>query len=193
MKKWGYGLVGAVLAFTISGVSSGIAETLTPGSDNDPIVTKSYVDKIKADIENQISAGAKSTVTSSGVSKSYVDQIKAALENEIRASASGQGTGKTGGQASAGAGQLAVEKVPAGKVVVGYSGTEFIVRTGEAVAYTPAGDGYGLPDVTGGQNLERDIDIPLNHLILLPSNDNRGLKVVKGPSYIMIRGKYTIQ
>lgn len=159
MKKWGYGVTGAALAVIVSTLSTGAAAPAEPGSDADPVVTKSYVEQIRQDILNQVKG-------------------------------SGSGTqNPTPGESAT----LVVEKVEEGSTVIGYAGTELILRTGKAVAHTPAGDGYGLPDLTAGTNITKGKNIPANHHLLLPQNDERGLKVVKGPAYVMIRGAYVIK
>jgi hypothetical protein len=164
MKKWGYGIAGATLALLVGAISTGAAAPAEPGSDGDPVVTKSYVEQVKQDILNQIK------------------------------SQSGSGTQTpVPSPSSSGSAKLVVEKVPEGKTVVGYAGTEFIVRTGKVVAQVPAGEGYGLPDLTEGTNITLGQNVPANHHLLLPRDDGRGLKVVKGPADIMIRGEYVIR
>ncbi|MED0676170.1 MULTISPECIES: hypothetical protein [Aneurinibacillus] len=160
MKKWGYGLAGAALALVIGAVSTGLAATPEPGSDADPVVTKSYVEKVKQEILNVVKS----------------QPGKPASDTQTPAAA-----------------KLIVEKVPAGKTIIGYAGTEFIVRTGKVVAHTPPGEGYGLPDLTAGTNITQGEPVPANHHLLLPRDDGRGLKVVKGPADIMIRGEYVVR
>ncbi|MEZ2658235.1 hypothetical protein [Aneurinibacillus aneurinilyticus] len=161
MKKWGYGVAGAALAVIIGTLSTGAAAPAQPGSDADPVVTKSYVEQIRQDILNQVKGQS--------------------------------GSGTQSPAPGSGSATLVVEKVEEGSTVIGYAGTELILRTGKAVAQTPAGDGYGLPDLTAGTNITKGKNVPANHHLLLPQNDERGLKVVKGPAYVMIRGAYVIK
>jgi hypothetical protein len=163
MKKWGYGLAGAALALIIGTLSTGAAAPAEPGSDEDPVVTRSYVEQVKQEILQQIKSQPGTQTSTPAPS--------------------------TGGQGA----KLIVEKVPEGKTIIGYAGTEFIVRTGKVVAHTPAGEGYGLPDLTEGTNILRSETVPANHHLLLPRDDGRGLKVVKGPADIMIKGEYVIR
>lgn len=145
-KKVKIGMVVFILIFASVLVSTTFADSSSdPGSINDPIVTKSYVDE-------QIS--------------------KIALDG--------------GGQASA----IVTEKLNAGDVLVAGSGTEVILRTGTAVAY---GDGSnGIPDVTGGVDIKIGSNIPLNHQLIFPKADGRGIKITTGPAYVMVRGEYQI-
>ncbi|WCK54217.1 hypothetical protein PP175_23495 [Aneurinibacillus sp. Ricciae_BoGa-3] len=182
MKKWGYAIAGAAMAFTISAISSGIAaqadpsNSAAPGTDGDPVVTKSYVDQVKTDL------------------LSVINSIKSqpAPQNPAKPQTPAKPQAPVPAPASSGTGDLVVEKVPPGKTIIGYAGTEFIVRVGTVTAVTQAGDGYGLPDITGGSNLDKGQEVPHNHLILLPYNDGRGVKA-QTSAYVMIRGKYSIQ
>lgn len=145
-KKVKIGIGVFILIFASVFVSTTFADSSSdPGSINDPIVTKSYVD----------------------------EQIR-----KIQ--------GGSGGQASA----IVTEKLNKGDVLVAGSGTEVILRTGTAVAY---GDGSnGIPDVTGGADIKIGNNIPLNHQLIFPKADGRGIKITTGPAYVMVRGEYQI-
>lgn len=129
-----------------------------PGSADDPIVTKSYVDE-------QVSA----------------------LKKELGADG--------GGIAGTGKGNLTVEKLAPGQKVMAAEGTELIVRSG-TVRVIAGEKGDGIPDVTEGKDLKGNSLVPLNHLLLVPRTDGRGLSVEAagsdGFSYIMIRGSYSV-
>lgn len=120
-----------------------------PGSVDDPIVTKSYVDQ----------------------------QIKLIA---------GQGGGS--GQAS---NEIITVKLNAGDILLAKSGTEFILRSGTAVAYGPAEN--GIPNLTGGTDIIIGTSIPKNHHLVFPKDDGRGIKITTGPAYVMVRGTYEIQ
>lgn len=130
--------------------------------------------------------GQPGSVDDPVVTKSYVDQMKNEIKQEVLKELGGAQTQTPGAAAS-----LVVEQLKPGESIIGYAGTEFIVRSGK-VAAIGSEKGDGLPDVTSGTNIKGGQTVPLNHLILLPRDDGRGLKVVQGESYIMIRGNYTI-
>ncbi len=145
-KKLKLGLV--IIVILIVGSVTVLAAGSNPGSIDDPIVTKSYVDE-------QISKIAQS-----------------------------------GGVTTGGTAQLVVEALNAGDILIANAGTEIILRGGAAVAY---GDGLnGIPDVTGGSDLSIGSKIPTNHQLIIPRDDGRGIKITKGPAYVMIRGSYSI-
>lgn len=84
----------------------------------------------------------------------------------------------------------AVLEVNAGDTLVGYQGTEMIVREGAntAVAYSP--NSSGLSDLTGGADILSGQAIQPNHLILFPRSDGRAIKIT-GHTYVIIMGAYT--
>lgn len=127
-----------IILFVITGVlilgiaiASG-ADTI-PGSENDPVVTKSYVD-------------------------SKVSYIPLKLEE--------------------------------GQKLIGDEGTEIILRSGEATAIDNGAN--GVSDITGGKDLMTGNKIEPNHLMLIPRNDGRGIRV-STEAWVLIRGNYTVQ
>jgi hypothetical protein len=145
-------ILGAIFAGTLTS-----ANTAIPGSVEDPLITKSYMDE-------------------------EIAKIKAELKAEL-----GKGSA---GSATSGA-ELVVVQLEANQQLIAGAGTEVIVRTGQVFGIvSPAGD--GIPDVTEGVDI-KGTKIPYNHLLLFPRNDGRGIKVIKGPSYVMVRGSYEIK
>jgi len=129
-----------------------------PGSMDDPVVTKSYVDK-------------------------WMYLLQQSIQEMI-------------GQQEQAGGVIApiiVEELKAGDVLVGKAGTEIIVRTGQVTAY---GEGSnGIPDVTAGVDIPIGQSIPLNHQLIIPRDDGRGIVVAarsQGISYVMVRGVYEV-
>ena len=66
----------------------------------------------------------------------------------------------------------------------------FILRSGEAVAI--AGEGGGISDLTTGYDVGTDSPIELNHLLLTPKSDGRGVKMTYD-GWVMISGGYSIE
>ena len=83
-----------------------------------------------------------------------------------------------------------VVPVPAGRRIMGEAGTEFILRMGRAnIIATYRG---GLADTTGGIDLAHGVEVPGNHLLIVPLSDGRGLSVTVD-ALIMVRGRYTVE
>ena len=75
-----------------------------------------------------------------------------------------------------------------GQTIVGSS--EFILRSGSAISTCPGIN--GITDITDGVDLTDGMEIPWNHLLLVPRDDGRGITVTSVEAYIMARGQYTI-
>ena len=75
-----------------------------------------------------------------------------------------------------------------GQTIVGSS--EFILRSGSAISTCPGIN--GVTDITDGVDLTDGMEIPWNHLLLVPRDDGRGITVTSVEAYIMARGQYTI-
>jgi len=128
------------------------AQAPEPGTEQDPLVTKSYV-------EDRLQALAD---------KGYVDQYLTAKLQPLN---------------------LQVLELPKGKQLVAEAGTEIIVRAGKA---TVVGSNLGgLADVTVGKDLTKG-EAPLNHLLVVPRSDGRGLKATTD-CVVLVRGGYTIK
>jgi hypothetical protein len=151
------------ITLSIYSSTSADSSAVQPGSVDDPMVSKSYVDE---QVKLQVAAQAGS-------------QMETPKQDS---SASGSGGGAP----------LSVVKLQAGQILMAGTGSEFIVRTGFAIAV--ATDGNGIPDVTGGKDIANKAPIELNHLLIFPT-PKRGVmanpkKTV--PIVVMVRGGYRL-
>lgn len=142
MKRIVTGLVIVISVFAVTVAAAAAADT--PGSEGDPVVTKSYVD-------------------------SQIAQLK--------------GSG-------AESGAYVVVQVSAGQRLLGKSGTEIILRSGEATAIDNGAN--GISDMTAGKDLMTGQSIGQNHLLLVPRDDGRGIQAITD-IFAMVRGAYSIQ
>ncbi len=108
-------------------------DTGSPGSEGDPLVTKSYVDEAVSYTPVQLNAG---------------------------------------------------------QILIGGEGTEIILRSGIATAIDNGAN--GVSDITAGADLMTGADIGLNHLLLIPRDDGRGITAVT-EIWVMVRGNYTVK
>ena len=81
--------------------------------------------------------------------------------------------------------------VDAGDVIYGEMGTELMVRSGGATIIAGK-NGGGIADLTSGSDLAGDTYVRLNHHLLIPRSDSRGLYFV-ADSIIMVKGKYSLR
>lgn len=83
-----------------------------------------------------------------------------------------------------------VVNVKKGKKLMAGTGCEMILRmgTGSIIASSQG----GISDVTSGVDLQNGVEIPLNHLMIVPINDGRGLKITSD-AIVMVKGSYSIK
>lgn len=140
---------------------------ITPGTIEDPVVTKSYVDEQIAKLSGGVTAPGGST--------------------------GGSTEGSTGSGGTGEAAALEVVELPVGKTLMVSAGGEAVVRVGKAVAYSS--DTNGISDLTGGVDIKSGKDVPTNHLIWFP-RDGRGIKGHPDetvPLTLLVKGNYTIK
>ncbi len=141
-----------------------------PGSVDDPMVSKSYVDE---QVAAQVAAQVASQVTA---------QVTAQInkhKQDLPTGAAGNSTVK-------------VVVLATGQTLMASAGSEFIVRTGTALAFSK--NSNGIPDVTGGKDIAAKTVLLLNHLLIFP-DDTRGIVAdpkKTTPIYVMVRGGYTV-
>lgn len=103
------------------------------------------------------------------VSKSYVDQQVKALADQV---------------------SFQVVNLPQGVSLIGESGTEIVLRAGQATVL--ASSLGGLLDVTGGQDLPQGLPVEPNHLLIVPRADGRGVRASMD-AVLMVKGAYTLR
>jgi hypothetical protein len=143
-----------------------LAVSYEPGSENDPVVTLSYVESRFAEIISDFQEKLDSV---------SVDADNASLPIETQ-------TSETGFEAIL---------IPAGSHVYFADNTQVILRSGAMTAIANS-SGNGLADLTVGNDLKTGDAVQMNHLLLVPRNDGRGVSVSED-SWMMIKGKYTLQ
>jgi hypothetical protein len=86
-----------------------------------------------------------------------------------------------------------VIEVKKGKSIICGDSTEIILRSGKATAI--GSEAGGLADLTADNNgdLKQGRSVPENHLILIPRDDGRGIKITSLSAWVMIKGKYEIK
>ena len=131
-----------------------------PGSDADPLISKSYIDNV------------------------LLPSIHNYINNAIAALSGGE---QPIGQAS---NTFEVVTVHSGNRIICGKGTEFIVRMGNGSII--ASERGGIADVTSGVDLGNGHTAPLNHLLIVPLDDGRGIQVGGGDMILMIKGGYTV-
>ena len=69
---------------------------------------------------------------------------------------------------------------------------ELVVRSGSANAISTTAN-LGLSDMTAGAEILNGAKVPVNHQVMVPRGDGRGIIITSSESYVMVRGPYTIE
>lgn len=157
--------------------AEGAGLTYQPGSADDPVVTKSYVDQ-------QIQQALKGNGSSSSSTSAQTPANSSSGNN------SGLGANASSNTSST---DVQIVDVKPGKKLIAEAGAEFIVRAGKAVVYSE--DQNGVADLTDGKDITNGGQVLNNHLLSFP-RAGRGIQVKDGethPLTVMVRGGYSIQ
>ncbi|HEY8500164.1 MAG TPA: hypothetical protein VIL89_06060 [Clostridia bacterium] len=192
-------LVCVTATFTAANAASTSAQ---PGSEFDPLVTKSYVDEQIQKLSQKIGSGSgrPSTGTSSGsVDEQVINNLRTDVSDLtsliIEAYMRIQSLEKQNMELIQKVEELeqgftVVEAAKGQKVLLG-AGAEVIVRSGETLAIS--GEFGGLADVTAAKDLTSGMQVTNQHLLISSRKDGRGLQVVSDMAFLLIRGGYTIE
>jgi hypothetical protein len=185
-----------------------------PGSAEDPLVTRRYVDNRITALQEEIALlrgiianiapGALQNLPQAGATQAtatdlleqvtyyvesiFTERIQEAIQNAAGVHAPGPLVHPQAPAAQA-ANIFQVINPQAGQIITFEAGTEFILRGGSAIALT--GPLNGIPDVTAGTDVMNGTNIELNHLMMIPFTDGRGL-ITQAESWIMVRGGYIL-
>ena len=161
----------------------GLNASAQPGDISDPLVSKAYVDnqieQLKSLIANTPRVSAGGVMTQEDRDLIISDLLGYIYDDLYREPV----------RAQDGVTPYEAVFIEIGKTLIAESGTEMILRSGGAVAVTGVN---GLCDVTVGADIVDGMNIPLNHLLIVPASDGRGMKFYKD-SWLMIKGAYLVR
>ena len=188
------------------------ADTATPGTVNDPLVTKSYVDLKVAELQDAIGGLGELGLNdeAEGISndetealnmqeiEAYVDDqiAKALAELEMTGSIetdNGEEGGISLSEDETDSNLFAVvgPVQPGMKIICGAS-AELILRAGSAQVIAGA-NGDGLANLTEGSDLAGGAEVPAQHHLLVSRDDGRGFQITGDNSYVLVKGDYTLE
>lgn len=181
----------AIIFFIFNNSAKVAAEDAKPmdyaGTANDPLVSLSYVNDV---LKPQIEASIISKLTGVPI------QAPTATSSD---SISQNGTNKEdqlivvgGGTTSSTDKFEAIQLTKNQRIRSADGSLEIIARPGcDAVIVSPF-ETQGLSDITDGTELKANAKAPINHLLLVPRADDRGIMVTSAIGFIMVRGDYEI-
>ncbi|GFN32671.1 hypothetical protein [Paenibacillus xylaniclasticus] len=155
---------GILLGTQWTSTALGDGDQPTPGSVNDPVVTKSYVDQAVAQ-------------QSGGITSEQVQHMLEQLREELSSSSD----------------DVVIVSVPNGKTLIANDGAEFVVRAGKAVAYSADANGISDltdgQDITNGNRVPNNhlILFPRGGRGVMPD------PAQKNGLTVLVRGQYELK
>jgi len=159
-------IVGSVLTLTFM---LSAAATPAPGSEEDPLVTRSYVNRRIAEITGLQSGGT--------LPDQQMDAIVAEVASRL-----------SGGHGAASEVFTPVH-MTSGQTLFGHEGTEIILRSGTAIVQSNSVD--GLANVTSGVDQGAGETIERNHMLIVPRADGRGVHATS-EVWLLVKGGFSI-
>ena len=146
------------------------AATPAPGSEEDPLVTRSYVDRLISELMG----------TSQGGASLNSQQMDSIINEVVRRLGSEGVTSDT----------FTPVHMTSGQILTGHEGTEIILRSGSAAIYASGVD--GLANVTSGADQGLGEVVERNHLLIVPRADGRGLRAASDV-WVLVKGGFSIR
>lgn len=187
-------IIPTVVVTTLAGIALGSIFNITaqgassvgqPGTADDPVVTKSYVDQ---QIQKALGGGGNTTTTP----PTNPTTPTTPPTNPTTPPATDKPSGGKD-ETTIVENTVSVVTLKPGEKLIAKAGTEFIIRSGKGVIYSE--DVNGVADLTDGKDIANGQPVGNNHLLSFP-RDGRGIMVQDGNKYnliVMVRGGYSIQ
>ncbi|GIO33196.1 MULTISPECIES: hypothetical protein [Paenibacillus] len=187
-------IIPTVVVTTLAGIALGSIFNITaqgassvgqPGTADDPVVTKSYVDQ---QIQKALGGGGNTTTTP----PTNPTTPTTPPTNPTTPPATDKPSGGKD-ETTIVENTVSVVTLKPGEKLIAKAGTEFIIRSGKGVVYSE--DANGVADLTDGKDIANGQAVGNNHLLSFPRN-GRGIMVQDGNKYnliVMVRGGYSIQ
>ncbi|MBR7142477.1 MAG: hypothetical protein IKD06_02950 [Clostridia bacterium] len=178
MKRKAAIWLAVALAFILAVGAAAVA-----GSGDDPLITLSYLKEIfLPQVKDEIGKDVSAQIT---------DEIQALIDAAVEeALAAYEPPAQTVEPVQAEV-NFKVLRLEKGQVLLGGEGCEIIWRSGRAMAISTYDD-QGLADMTAGAEVFHGEELARNHFYNIPRQDGRGLEVLSGEAYLMVRGDYTL-
>lgn len=188
IKTLAYSLMFIAVTFTAAWLLFSQAQSsdnqATPGSADDPLITKSYADE---QIKTQMSAEVNKMKTAfQDMMEEQLEQAQLNALNEFQLELNKMK------ESELKANEMRVVTIKPNQRLIAKGGTEVVVRVGRAVVFSP--NENGVSNITSGKDLDKGALIPNDSLILFP-RDGRGLQHVpnaKTDLIVLVRGAYDL-
>jgi len=171
-------LIAAILVLSAVMISS--ADGVAPGSEQDPIVTQSYVEQKAEQIKYYIDSLIKKPNDDNAVQAQEIEKLKQEVERLTAELAKAQASTK-----------FEVVELAKNQILIAGEGAEIIPRSGKFTAI--AGTNGNLSDISAAKDLSNGEAAPLNHMLIASRGDGRGIKVESDKAFLIIKGTYTLK
>ena len=158
-------LVFMQIFLAVSIIATGVAFANNAGSSEDPLVAKSYVDD-------------------------KIDQVLDVINKTISTSQNTSQNPPVSSNVQVSGNSFKPVLVEVGQTIYGKEGTEMILRSGKGNAVVPGAE--GIANITNGLELKNKSTVTKNHLIIIPRDDKRGVKVTE-KAWFLVKGDYEIK
>ncbi|MCL2772464.1 MAG: hypothetical protein FWD71_03855 [Oscillospiraceae bacterium] len=193
-----FSFIFSILLNSSVGADASAGSVSAAGSADDPLVTKSYIDKVVAQINQMISdkiaanpsaslavappaanvgtVPAETSATAAGMDYIYPSQQDGTVDPAVVAAAT-----------------YDLVQLTKDQKIRAKSGTlEMILRPGGTATVISSYQTQGIADLTTGNEILNNQDVPINHSLIIPRADGRGITVTSVTAYILVRGDYEI-
>ena len=197
LAAFAFGLVLTLSVFLNSSVqvTGADASSAAAGSADDPIVTLSYINKVfKPQIEQSLEkiAEQKATQIINEKLKDFKPSVTAETPPAVSAEPPVYNYNTYIMSEGASASYVVLELTKGQKLRVQSGSLELILRPGGTAVVVSDSKTQGIADLTTGDELLNGKSLPINHSLLIPRNDGRGISVTSVIAYVMVRGDYEI-
>lgn len=179
-------LIAAILV--LSAVVISAADGITPGSEQDPIVTQSYVEQKSEQIKYYIDTLIAKAKDDAAIQNQEITKLKTELE--LKSQEIAKLTEDVKNAATGGSGRFEVVEMKKDQILIAGEGAEIIPRSGKFSAIYGANG--GLSDITSAKDMKNAEVIVMNHMLIASRGDGRGVKAMADQSFLIIKGTYTL-
>ena len=169
-------------------VTSILVVNASPGAVNDPLVSRSYVDRRISELMEFIGSTSQSPQINQLPSEDLQNAVNSAV-NSAMATTIGIAVNASLEATSTNSVNFVPVRVTYGSTLIGYEGSEIILRAGTAVGHVL--DQNGMVNVTTGQEILNGTVIDINNLVIVP-REGRGVTITSEEAWFMVRGGYSI-
>lgn len=173
----------------LSAVILSAADGVIPGSEQDPIVTQSYVEQKSEQLKYYIDSLIAKANEDSAIQAQEIAKLKAELELKNQEIAKLKES--IAAASSGGGGRFEVVEMQKGQMLIAGESAEIIPRSGKFSAIYGANG--GLSDITAAKDLKDGEAIVNNHMLIASRGDGRGMKALADKSFLIIKGTYTLK